>query len=580
MAALTGNTIASTYKDLIQVSNSNNGIDGTSRAVSDGEATASLLFLDTARVGVGIAATDGILHVHRASAGSVTANTSGDELVVENNGDTGISILCPDANIGRLIFGSPTDNNNSLIASEYNSGNQRMYLSVDGTAVMYLLDTSRVGIGTSAPDATLHIKTAVEGDIADGATNVAQLVVESTATGSTVGPHIALLRSSASEADADFIGKISFLGDDTVGEAAGDTSNATNYASIYGQMHDVSNSTTDGALYFKTNIAGTETNQMYMAQGRIAIGDFTNPDGVLEIQQTTTAGHTLKLYRDEDDPSAGMVYIKQNHTGDDNTVFSIVNDSTDAAGHCATFVGGNVGIGTASPAALFHVEEDTANESCTVKIKNASSNGAGEGGNIICDTGGTTHCIVGGYYNGTAMAGVLGMTDDAGNFAYFYHDDDGENSLRASENNTHIGTTAPNGQLIADQSSDERVKTISSGTFPYGLEEVNKLTPIKYKLKKKIRDKSVPKKIIVKEKEVDNPEYNKVIGWEDNSDAPYKLGLGAQSTIPHIPEPFSDTGMYVDGVSTKYAMAYWQMIPVLVKAIQELSAKVTALENA
>jgi len=52
MAALTGQTPAATYKDLLQVSNSNSGIDATMRAVSDGEATASLLFLSSAGVAV------------------------------------------------------------------------------------------------------------------------------------------------------------------------------------------------------------------------------------------------------------------------------------------------------------------------------------------------------------------------------------------------------------------------------------------------------------------------------------------------------------------------------------------------
>ena len=52
MATLTGKTIASTYKDLLQVSNSNSGIDETKRAVSDGEATASPLELSSAAVNI------------------------------------------------------------------------------------------------------------------------------------------------------------------------------------------------------------------------------------------------------------------------------------------------------------------------------------------------------------------------------------------------------------------------------------------------------------------------------------------------------------------------------------------------
>lgn len=53
MAALTGNAIKDTYKDLLQVSNSNSGIDATLRAVSDGEGTDSILKLSSAALEIG-----------------------------------------------------------------------------------------------------------------------------------------------------------------------------------------------------------------------------------------------------------------------------------------------------------------------------------------------------------------------------------------------------------------------------------------------------------------------------------------------------------------------------------------------
>ena len=52
MTTLTGSSVASRYKDLLQVSNSNSGIDGTLRAVSDGEGTASLLELSSTAVNI------------------------------------------------------------------------------------------------------------------------------------------------------------------------------------------------------------------------------------------------------------------------------------------------------------------------------------------------------------------------------------------------------------------------------------------------------------------------------------------------------------------------------------------------
>jgi len=52
---------------------------------------------------------DGTLHVHTGSAGAVTASSVANGLVVEHSTSTGISILTPAANSGRLIFGSPAD---------------------------------------------------------------------------------------------------------------------------------------------------------------------------------------------------------------------------------------------------------------------------------------------------------------------------------------------------------------------------------------------------------------------------------------------------------------------------------------
>ncbi|MAF24093.1 hypothetical protein CL634_00695 [bacterium] len=52
MATLTGKKPSETYKDLLQISNSNNGVDTTQRALSDGEGTATVLELSTTAVNV------------------------------------------------------------------------------------------------------------------------------------------------------------------------------------------------------------------------------------------------------------------------------------------------------------------------------------------------------------------------------------------------------------------------------------------------------------------------------------------------------------------------------------------------
>ena len=72
-------------------------------------------------VGIGTTSPDGTLHIHSASAGSVTANSEGDELIVENNGNGGISILTPDTARSALFFGHASDNNKIQIRHDGNT---------------------------------------------------------------------------------------------------------------------------------------------------------------------------------------------------------------------------------------------------------------------------------------------------------------------------------------------------------------------------------------------------------------------------------------------------------------------------
>jgi hypothetical protein len=79
--------------------------------------------LDAApQLGINTNSPDGTLHVHTATAGTVAAVSTADDLVVENNGIGGISILTPDANAGNYNFGSPSENRYATISGQYNSG--------------------------------------------------------------------------------------------------------------------------------------------------------------------------------------------------------------------------------------------------------------------------------------------------------------------------------------------------------------------------------------------------------------------------------------------------------------------------
>lgn len=132
--------------------------------------TGSSLF---AVAGIGIARTEGTLHVHTATAGAVVAHTSWDDLVVENNEHGGISILTPDGSIGGLFFTSPanTGSYGGYVTYTHTLGRLRLwttkatgYLEIgSGGALALTLDASQnatftgnVGIG-GTPSTKLHV---------------------------------------------------------------------------------------------------------------------------------------------------------------------------------------------------------------------------------------------------------------------------------------------------------------------------------------------------------------------------------------------------------------------------------------
>ena len=150
---------------------------------------------------------------------------------------------------------------------------------------------------------------------------------------------------------------------------------------------------------------------------------------------------------------------------------------------------------------------------------------------------------------------------------YFWVDNVG--NLRTGTTGSVVGSTG--GTVVGTQTSDERIKKIED-SFEYGLNDVLKLKPIAFTLK-------------------------------EQKDGPRKLGFGAQSVQPIIPESVFDSNECLDGYDpdpedesgtrqipksdqTKLGMEYTQLIPVLTKAIQEqqqliedLKSRIETLEN-
>ena len=108
MAALTGKKPKDTYKDLLQVSNSNAGVDGTLRFVSDGEGTDSTLKLST----TSISTTSKVVVGGDTAAGDDAAigYTSAEGLIITGQGSTSDITVKNDADAAVLTVATGTTN--------------------------------------------------------------------------------------------------------------------------------------------------------------------------------------------------------------------------------------------------------------------------------------------------------------------------------------------------------------------------------------------------------------------------------------------------------------------------------------
>ena len=102
-------------------------------------------------------------HVKTASSGA-SADASADELVVEGNGNAGISILSGQSNVGSIYFGDAGVNWDGYIA--YSQASRTMTLgTAAGGGSVTINSTGNVGIGTATPSTMLHLSAGTTGSV-------------------------------------------------------------------------------------------------------------------------------------------------------------------------------------------------------------------------------------------------------------------------------------------------------------------------------------------------------------------------------------------------------------------------------
>lgn len=172
------------------------GADKDFRAEGVGEA--NLLFLDAsaAKVGIGTATPSGRFSVYSGASGA-TVDANADDVVIQNSGNAGISILSPNASFSQIFFGSASDATGAKIAYKYNdllmsigttvASGAVAFLAGNGNEAMRIFSNGNIGVGiTTTPDGKLHIQSASAGAVSAG-TSADELILEGSGnTGMTI----------------------------------------------------------------------------------------------------------------------------------------------------------------------------------------------------------------------------------------------------------------------------------------------------------------------------------------------------------------------------------------------------------
>ena len=206
------------------------------------------------------------------------------------------------------------------------------------------------------------------------------LTITSTDAGSSAAPIIDLVRDSSSPADADYLGRIRFVGDD-------DGGSSTNYAMISGKIGDASAGSEDGVIEFNTFKGGSGNIVARMNSN----GLILNTAMTLRFEGSTSDAHETTLT--VTDPTADRTITLPNSSG----TVALTSDitSSDVVDDTSPQLGGNLDV----------------NGNAIVSASN---------GNIAITPNGSGKVIIDGLSHPEAdgNAGQVLKTDGSGNLAF------------------------------------------------------------------------------------------------------------------------------------------------------------------
>ena len=386
-----------------------------------------------------------------------------------------------------------------------------------------------------------------------------QLTLKSTDAGAGSGPIIDLTRDSASPADSDFLGEVRFKFDN-------DASEETVGVKFKTQLIDASDGTEDAAFYIDTMVAGTERNRMLISPTTTVFNDDSvDVDFRVESNDVTHAlfvdAGNNRIGINCDSPlntdlqvgtNSGQIAMGENASGNGACRLKFQGSDTQKAWQIST----NDNVGGALEFTQSTAAGGTTYSSTPAVVISSA-------GNVGINQVGPSFPLT---INGTASnhAGAVTIATNGYSAFLFYNSSGG-----------HVGNIAINASSTSYYtSSDYRLKT--DVTYDWdATSRLKQLKPARFK-------------------------------WiSEGDDAVYVDGFLAHEAATAVPESVSGTkdGMKdeeyevspeerdADGTITKEAVMgtrsvpdyqgidQAKLVPLLVKTIQELEARITALES-
>ena len=130
----------------------------TSTGIDDNATSTAITIDSSENVGIGTSSPEGKLHIQGDNVG--TPSTDADDLVIEKTVDTGLSILS--TTTGRIFFGDASDNDVGRIMYVHTDNSMRF--NTNASESMRIDSSGNVGIGTTAPTTRLDVDLSGSGE--------------------------------------------------------------------------------------------------------------------------------------------------------------------------------------------------------------------------------------------------------------------------------------------------------------------------------------------------------------------------------------------------------------------------------